>query len=441
MPNSKSVPKIIGKPKIASQAEADTRNPNKSQEPDWALRLKVLPKKSAEEYEKHITALHLLVAKLQTERIRSTPSPSSPEKESAVTDTAASKSRTPQRAPRISPPVVVAPIPTADSSAQTTTAPRVESTAAASQTEPEPAPAPVVAPTPGFTQAELDGKLAEKDAVTKKWRIRAKKAEAENVQSKEDLQFFREQYESASNSAVAEVAKSKTLSDQMDILQGQLKHGLKQREIHTAAIRAQYEKQVAKLTGANKILLDQSRRTDDTIRAKAAKLPRMELELERAQMLLKRAERKIADLTDRNDELLSQVEVLRAMQMGVLVEGADVSEDEDYSYHSDSGSERNNNNSPSPLKRTRLSTVKTEHRPDAEAASLTASQLMPDTQDLGPQSSTSVPNTLEASEGVLRAGPAYPSPWVEGVFLQDESVSPCRRVQGMMLTTRQSRNT
>jgi hypothetical protein len=374
--------------------------------------------KTPAEYEEQIAALHLLVSKLQTEKISlsSSASTSLPSNRQASGPGSPVPSTTVTLAQR---PVIGASNPTVDNSAQTLTVPAIESAAATLQTEPEPATAlaPAFAAVSGFTQAELDEKLAEKDVVTKKWRIRAKKAEADNTQFKEDIQFFREQYDSASNSAVAEVVKSKALSDQLEILQGQLKHGLKQREVHTAAIRAQYEREIAKLTGTNKILLDQSRRTDDAVRAKAARFPRLELEFERAQLLLKRAERKIEDLTDRNDELLSQVEVLRAMQMGVLVEGADDPEDEDYSYQSESGSERR-----LPEESGRVAGA------EAEAEDpLTASQLMPDTQDLGPQShstNNSLGQGASQGVGIERRGQAFASPWVGGVFLADESVSP-----------------
>jgi hypothetical protein len=215
----------------------------------------------------------------------------------------------------------------------------------------------------------------------------------------------------------------------MTILQGQLKHGLKQREMHTAAIRAQHEKEVAKLSGQIKILLAQSRLTDDAVRAKAVQFPRVEMQLERAEILLKRAERKIDSLVDRNDELLSHIEVLRAKQMGILVDTQDDSEDEDYASDSSSGSGFGSaSENPPPAKGPATSAP-----PSASAAaikdedSLIASQLMPDTQDLGPASLETTQTQVQAqSQGIERKGQALASPWTRAVFHADESVSPLK---------------
>lgn len=414
--------------KSSKSAEAGISPGIGSSADGWFLRLPKPSTKTAEEYEEQIAALHLLVAKMST----STGSASNKEQRgvsasSQATPAAALASETPVQSnlphvsvtttpPATAPAVTTA---TADSSTQTLLEPVVELAAAASQTEPGVQPAPAPAPAPIIEQKELDALLAAKDAETKKWRIRAKRAEADVTSTKEDLQFFREQYQSASDSAVAEVAKSTELQERMTILQGQLKHGLKQREMHTAAMRAQHEKEVAKLVGQNKILLDQSRLTDDNVRAKASKYPRVQLQLERAEILVKQAERKIANLTDRNDELLSQIEMLRAIQMGALADGGDDSEDEGYPNESDSGSD---NRSPLPQNRTSTAAFKQE---DSLDGSLTASQLMPDTQDLGPSSND---GSLEVTPALLqsteRRGQAYASPWTEGVFHADESVSP-----------------
>jgi len=311
------------------------------------------------------------------------------------------------------------------------------------QTEPAPE-------TPVLDQKAFEEQLAAKDADRKRWRTRAKRAEGEVTTISEDLQFIREQYQEASASAVREVSKSTDLEEKMTILQGQLQHGLKQRDLHYAAVKGRQDKQVTILTAQNKILLEQSRRTDDDVRSRAAAYHEVESQRERLEQLLRDAMRKIDDLSDRNDELVSQIEILRAKQMGVLGDQnvKDDSDDEDYSDDEESDAESSAVPSPSPSASPTPSSSLSPEPTQSTAASgsaakqsasayvappdsLTASQLMPDTQDLlsaehslesesiKPKNSLAVPPT----EGERRNWNPHLSPWVEGTFFENESVS------------------
>jgi hypothetical protein len=431
---------ISKSPSLASAVHTNSRMHSNAQgdtpaDPTWSLRPSSPLPRSAESYEEEIAALHLLVSKIQVGKLAAGSNTGSepPAFQQEPGSASSGKSGEPVNMPSnqnprsaaaaTTPAIVAAPV-KSDSST-----PVVTLVAAASQTEVEVPLAPPLAPISVIGKEDLDALAATKDAETKRWRIRAKRAEADLNSAKEDLQFFREQYQTASDSAVAEVAKSTDLEERMTILQGQLKHGLKQREMHTAAIRAQHEKEVAKLSGQIKILLAQSRLTDDAVRAKAVQFPRVEMQLERAEILLKRAERKIDSLVDRNDELLSHIEVLRAKQMGILVDTQDDSEDEDYASDSSSGSGFGSaSENPPPAKGPATSAP-----PSASAAaikdedSLIASQLMPDTQDLGPASLETTQTQVQAqSQGIERKGQALASPWTRAVFHADESVSPLK---------------
>lgn len=313
-----------------------------------------------------------------------------------------------------------------------------------------------VPPPPVLDQTSFEQQLAAKDADRKKWRTRAKRAEGEVTTLQEDLQFIRDQYQEASASAVREVTKSTVLEEKMTILQGQLKHGLKQRDLHHSAVKGQQDKQVAILTAQNKILLEQSRRTDDDVRSRAAAYHEVEAQREELERLLRNAMRKIDDLSDRNDELVSQIEILRAKQMGVLGDDLvkDDPDDEDYSYDEESDAESSAAPSPTPSRSPSLSpspstqpTQTTQQTQSTRASgsavvqstsafivsteSLTASQLMPDTQDLlsaqqsleSNASKVKKPSPNTQAEGERKDWKVYQSPWVEGTFFPNESVS------------------
>lgn len=299
---------------------------------------------------------------------------------------------------------------------------------------------------PALGQAAFEEQLAAKDADRKKWRIRAKRAEGEVATMQEDLQFIRDQYQEASASAVREVHKSTDLEEKMVILKGQLKHGLKQRDLHHAAVNGRQDKQVTILVAQNKILLEQSRRTDDEVRSRAAAYHEVEAQRERLEQLLRDAMRKIDSLSDRNDELVNQIEVLRAKQMGVLANIDDDSSDEDYRNSDDSEAESSAAPSHSPSLSPPPSlgpdhttgesgsfSKPTTMAHTAPVESLTASQLMPDTQDLlsaesSLASQTKRQNTertraMPETEGSSRSGDAIQSPWTKNLFYPNESVS------------------
>jgi hypothetical protein len=303
---------------------------------------------------------------------------------------------------------------------------------------------------PSVDVKALEEQIAAKDADRKKWRSRAKRAESEVTSLTEDLQFIREQYTQASESAVREVAKADELEAKVVTLQEQLKFGLKQRELHNDAVSRKQGKELAILRAKNKILLDQSRRTDDEVRRKAAAYPELESQSEHLEQLLRNAMKKIDELSNRNNQLLGQVELLTATQMGLV---ADSSDNEDGSYEDESsaptsessGSSRRSTQSPikrssqpssalaaavsadssGPSRKRQTPVHESTSAPVVMPDSPTASQLMPDTQDL-----VSAENSLESSAGKQRlsepqerSGDAYPSPWTEGTFLPNESVS------------------
>ena len=231
---------------------------------------------------------------------------------------------------------------------------------------------------PSVSAEEVARLLALKDAETKKERIRAKRAERNNREMEDTLQFMRAQYEEASNSAVREVNKVKELEETVERLQGQLKFGLKQREMASEALVTQLKTESARYKRQVKVLLDQNRLTDDNVRKRAAAYHGLKSDVTRLEAALKLAKAKNQDLSDRNDELLGQVEFFRAREMGVIPP-ADDSDDEDYEYEyasSDSESDTSDPLSPPTKHLAQQSAVR--------STDTSPSQLMPETQDLAP---------------------------------------------------------
>lgn len=272
---------------------------------------------------------------------------------------------------------------------------------------------------PSVSAEEVARLLAEKDAETKKERIRAKRAEKANRETEQTLQFIRERYDEASSSAVREVNKAKELEEKVERLQGQLRFGLKQRDAHLTSVVAQYKTEVEKCRGQVKMLLDQNRLTDDNVRMRAAAYRGLKTDNTRLEVELRSAKAKNKFLSDRNDDLVGQVELFRARQMGVLAV-VDDSDDEDYSYQSDSSttSELSNESSSNSGPGTTGST--SAPVPVSVPIPLTASQLMPDTQDLAPIAQS----TSRADRGDSMVNiEAYKSPWTKGTYYEDEAVS------------------
>lgn len=286
--------------------------------------------------------------------------------------------------------------------------------------------------------SEIANLLLASQVETKRWRSRAKKAEKSAKRATEDAQqdlaFIREQYTNASNSAVEAVSKSQELEEKVSVLKGQLKYGLKQREVHTAAIKAQHDKEVAQLRAQLQLLLAQSRKTDDRVRAKAAAHDRMRNEVQAKQALIDQLQAvgvdlnmQITDLSNRNNELLGQVELFRARELGVVGPKAAQETDSDASYESSYGSSDDDDDDQSQdAIPTRV--LRKSHQEDP----LTASQLMPETQDFAPVPNPPTPSAPAALAPApvdpkpvraIHKGSTIPSPWAPGIFYADEVVS------------------
>jgi uncharacterized membrane protein len=139
----------------------------------------------------------------------------------------------------------------------------------------------------------------------------------------EENAWIRGMYDSASNSAAEEARRNDDLRKEMKILRQQLKLGLRQKDLHGQAIRSQWTAENDKLRGQLKILLDQSRLTDDAIREKAIKYPKVHERNKKLEQDLREARQRNEALKERNEELRDQVEVLRARQMGVFEPGGE----------------------------------------------------------------------------------------------------------------------
>lgn len=184
------------------------------------------------------------------------------------------------------------------------------------------------------------------------------------------------------------------------------------------------------MKGQVKLLLDQNRLTDDTVRQRAAAYHGLKDDKTRLETALKLTKAKNKDLSERNDELLGQVEFFRAREMGVIPPGSD-SEDEDYEYASDD-SECNFSDAKSEYQ-PRIQITTANQRPPID----TASQLMPDTQDLAPLVYTQQPLPTLAPESTAESlfpeesithdaeirKEVFESPWTPGLHFQDEAVS------------------
>lgn len=148
-----------------------------------------------------------------------------------------------------------------------------------------------------------------------------------------DREFFRIEYIKARDRVNAQEQRAKELDEQIATLREQLTLGLKQRDLHFDAIKAQRSAENAQYRMQNKLLLDQSRLTDDTIRRKASQFGPLKKENDLLKEGVWEQKQKVLKLQRRNDELLAQVEVLRAREMGVFGD-----EDDDTSGTDDGGS-------------------------------------------------------------------------------------------------------
>ncbi|KAK8864248.1 hypothetical protein IAR55_001494 [Kwoniella newhampshirensis] len=163
----------------------------------------------------------------------------------------------------------------------------------------------------------------------------------------DDNIFLRQQYDTASTRAVEEVNIARKLREKVATLEEQLDFGLKQRKLLDDEVNKRREKEFARLKGQVKILLDQSRRTDDTVRRKAAFYDRYKAEYDGLVSTLSEQSTKIETLELRNEELVDQFAALRAAQMGVL--GEEGEGDSDNDNDNESHREGSNDRSTSPL--------------------------------------------------------------------------------------------
>ncbi|ADV20095.1 hypothetical protein I305_01268 [Cryptococcus gattii E566] len=172
---------------------------------------------------------------------------------------------------------------------------------------------------------EAKQSLSSSDAEVELLRERIASMERSHKNLVEDNAFMRKQYDEASNRAVEEVQQANLLRDQVKQLTGQLKIGLKQREIFNATVAAQRNDETCQLRAQIKVLLDQSRRTDDDIRHKAQFYKKYKAEYDNIVRTASEQSDKIERLEERVETLVDKLETLRAVKMGAF----DVDESED----------------------------------------------------------------------------------------------------------------
>ncbi|WWC89509.1 uncharacterized protein L201_004433 [Kwoniella dendrophila CBS 6074] len=177
---------------------------------------------------------------------------------------------------------------------------------------------------------KIASSTAEPDTASDNERI--KQLEEENRKLKkskkttlEENNFLRAQYSEASNKAVEEVNKVNSLEKQIKVLKSQLSNGLKQKQLHFQNISKITLDENIKLKGQNKILLDQARLTGDAIRKKAATFDKMKREYDEIianatdkNQEIVQLKQRVENLSERNEDLVDQLETIRAVQMGVI---------------------------------------------------------------------------------------------------------------------------
>lgn len=133
-----------------------------------------------------------------------------------------------------------------------------------------------------------------------------------------DVEFFRSEYLEARGRVITQIQRTAKLEEQVETLRGQLTLGLKQRDIHFDAVKTQRAAEVEKYRVQNKVLLDQARLTDDIVRRKASQYGSLKKENDSLKEIAYEEQMKIIKLQKRNEELVDQVEYLRAKQMGIF---------------------------------------------------------------------------------------------------------------------------
>nr|ODN82515.1 hypothetical protein L203_05322 [Cryptococcus depauperatus CBS 7841] len=156
----------------------------------------------------------------------------------------------------------------------------------------------------------------------------SKSLEKKQAGISEDLEFVRSQYNEASTRAVEEVRMNTSLRDQVTRLKEQLRLGLAQRQLHSTSFQSIHFSELRKLRAQLRILLDQARLTDDDVRNRARLYEKYKEEYDGIVRTASEQSDKIVKLEERVEELLDQVERLRAVKMGLLEESESDSENE-----------------------------------------------------------------------------------------------------------------
>ena len=160
--------------------------------------------------------------------------------------------------------------------------------------------------------------LAERDATIADLASRLSRADASIQTLTSDIDFFRGEYHRARDRVIEKNECSDQLQEQVKMLRSQLTLGLKQRELHYDAVKAQRSAEGERLRLQNRLLIDQARLTDDTVRRKAAQHGPLKKENDHLKATVYEDGQQILKLQERNEALVDQVEVMRARQMGVF---------------------------------------------------------------------------------------------------------------------------
>lgn len=142
-----------------------------------------------------------------------------------------------------------------------------------------------------------------------------------------------------------ESTRADQLQDELARKTKQLKTAVKQRNLHWQAILDARESTEAQLRGQVKILLDQSRRTDDALRRKAGRFDAVDAARENLAKQYHLAMARVEELDARNETLELENEALRAREAAGREVESDSYEAESAAEtgdesHSDSGSSR-----------------------------------------------------------------------------------------------------
>jgi DNA repair exonuclease SbcCD ATPase subunit len=179
--------------------------------------------------------------------------------------------------------------------------------------------APLEGDPPSF---ELQIKLLHK-------KVKNKASALRNAES--DVEFFRSEYQNASTSAHTEVTRANELEAKVKKLEQQLQVCLKQRDLYSQSIAKEAKAAAERSQQQLNLLMEQARRTDDTVRHKAASFERLTRERENHESELHKERSRGDQLSKRNTELRDQVALLQGRIVGAFdpVEVPDDETDDD----------------------------------------------------------------------------------------------------------------